>query len=256
MVKEFLKENYLFVLALGFSATLAAMFLSYNIFKVQSDIVMILLTTLGLAPLMYHTMKIEESYDMHHKKEWKDLKHHFPIFGIYLLLFFGAFLAFLLAYLSFSEGIISSLFSTQLSSIGSHLSFDSFFQGVSSIFMNNAKILLLCIILSLFYGSGALLILLWNASVLAVVIGDFIRENASNSIFGGFSVLWLFGIHGIFEILAYFIGAFAGGIISVAIIRHHWSSKKFKFVLKDATTLVAISVLVLFIGSIIEMLVL
>lgn len=258
MVREFLKENYYFVLALGFSATLMAIFLAYNVFKLESDIVMILLATLGLAPLMYYTIKIEEEFDMHHKKELKDLKHHFPVFGMYLLLFLGSFLAFLLVYLSFSENIIYSIFDAQINSIGAQLSFNSFFDGVLSIFFNNSKILLLCIVFSLIYGSGALLILLWNASVLAVVIGDFIREHAigSNALMGSLQAVFLFGFHGVFEILAYFIGAFAGGIISVAIIRHHWSSKKFKFILKDATVLATLSVVLLFIGAVVEMLVL
>jgi uncharacterized membrane protein SpoIIM required for sporulation len=114
------------------------------------------------------------------------------------------------------------------------------------------------VILSLFYGVGAVLIIVWNASVLATVLGDVIRQSLAKSYItlAIGSALLTYAAHGIPEILAYLIGALAGGLVSVATIRHHYTSKKFYYVLQDATWLVIISFALLLLAAIIESLIL
>ena len=58
--------------------------------------------------------------------------------------------------------------------------------------------------------------------------------------------------HGFFEILAYFIGGLAGGIISVAIINHDVRSPKFRIILKDSFDLILIAIAILIIAAFIE----
>ena len=61
--------------------------------------------------------------------------------------------------------------------------------------------------------------------------------------------------HGIFEILGYFIGGLAGGILSVAVIRHGLKSKEFSKVCFDALILIFISIALLVIGALVETLI-
>ena len=57
--------------------------------------------------------------------------------------------------------------------------------------------------------------------------------------------------HGIFEFGAYFFGAIAGGIFSVAIIREKlWSAKK--LVLKDCAVYFIISIALVIVGAVVE----
>ena len=59
-------------------------------------------------------------------------------------------------------------------------------------------------------------------------------------------------IHGIPEIVAYFIVALAGGIISVAVINHDLAGKNFKRIMNDSLILTVLAVLVLFIAALLE----
>jgi len=64
----------------------------------------------------------------------------------------------------------------------------------------------------------------------------------------GFSIL-RYAIHGVPEILAYIIAGLAGGIISVAVIRHDFGTKNFERIILDASDLILIAVFVLFIAA-------
>ena len=59
-------------------------------------------------------------------------------------------------------------------------------------------------------------------------------------------------IHGVPEIGAYFIGALAGGIISISVIRHDMKTERFWTILQDSLNLVIAAVVVLFIAALIE----
>ena len=107
-------------------------------------------------------------------------------------------------------------------------------------------------------------ILTWNASVISVAIGNFIRSHLSNIAntvgfvsIGSYFQIFSLGIlrymtHGIFEILAYFTAGLAGGIISVAVIRHDFRTKKFEHIVLDSADLLIISIFILVLAAFIE----
>ena len=117
---------------------------------------------------------------------------------------------------------------------------------------------------SFFFGAGALFILIWNASVISAAIGNFFRVNIAEyaasvgliKVGGYFHVFSLslmrYFIHGLPEILAYFIGGLAGGIISIAISRHDVGTREFKKVLLDSLDLIVIAVGLLVIAALLE----
>ncbi len=116
------------------------------------------------------------------------------------------------------------------------------------IFTNNIYVLLFTLVFSLIFGAGAIFILAWNATVIGAAI----------SIFSGYKLSALplgvgrFFIHGVPEIAAYFIVALAGGLVSVAVIRHEIGTEKFWEVLQDALNLVILAIVVLFFAGLIE----
>jgi len=140
----------------------------------------------------------------------------------------------------------------------------SSFEAFKRIFFNNMKVLIFCILFSFLYGAGAIFILLWNASVIGTAIGNFIRTQLAVLAMqlGGASVgnylsvvsigLFKYFIHGVPEILAYFVAALAGGIISIAIINHEFNSQKFEHIVLDSADLLMLSIVILFVAGLLE----
>jgi uncharacterized membrane protein SpoIIM required for sporulation len=116
------------------------------------------------------------------------------------------------------------------------------------IFSNNIYVLIFTLVFSLIFGAGAIFILAWNASVIAAAIGIFTQSELGSLPMG----ILRYMIHGIPEIAAYFIVALAGGIISIAVIKHEAGSDKFWDVLQDSLNLIIIAVVILFIAALME----
>ncbi len=93
-------------------------------------------------------------------------------------------------------------------------SFDSFI-GVT---FNNLQVMLFAFIFSVLFGAGAVFILVWNASILGVYIGEL-----SRSVFEIPLVTMQFLPHGIPEVVGYLCAGLAGGLFSAAILRSHKS---------------------------------
>ena len=251
-----------------------AIILSLWIFREQSSLIMVFLTVLAAVPLVYNTLKLEEAKDETIESEKTLLKEHWKALSYFMYLFMGFLIAFSLWYVLLPENSVETLFSVQISTIrninsnmllagpmsGSFVQQDIFYKIVD----NNIKVLLFSLLFSFFYGAGSIFILTWNASVISGAIGIYIRNNISDmtSWFGFSQISNYFSIasvgflrymtHGVFEIFAYFVGALAGGLISVAIIKHDVYSKKIMHVLKDAAILVILAIVIVFVGAFIE----
>jgi uncharacterized membrane protein SpoIIM required for sporulation len=193
------------------------------------------------------------------------LKEHTKVIIFFIFLFLGITAALVISYVFLPQEVVTSIFSLQEKAIlsvnnsiqGGAIQFNFFLR----IFMNNLKVLFFCLIFSLLYGTGAIFILTWNASVIAAAMGNLIKtELAQTASYVGFSsIAAYFGVttfsffrymtHGIFEIAAYFIAGLAGGIISIALIKHNLSENK---VLADALDLIFISLGILLAASLVE----
>ena len=130
--------------------------------------------------------------------------------------------------------------------------------------MNNVRVLAFALLFSFIFGAGAIFILTWNASVIAVAIADTARGIVSSgaeavgvasvaSYFHGFGLaLARYMIHGIPEIGGYFVGGLAGGIISIGVIKYKLGSPKFKKVMFDALHLTILAIFILFVAAVLE----
>ena len=244
---------------LGFLYAGLGIILSLWVFRSQASMVMVFLTVVACIPLIYKTFKYEEHQDLETSDEKVLLKKHWKALSFLMFLFFGFILSYSLFFIFLPQATTESLFNVQVTTINqinSKITGNQVLEGVLfKIFFNNVKVLLFTILFAFFYGAGTIFILTWNASVIGAAIGVFVREKVSEA-FGYFSIIPIalgrYMIHGSFEILAYFIGGLAGGIISVAIINHDVQSQKFRIILKDSFDLILISIAILIIAAFVE----
>ena len=238
-----------------------AIVLSLFIFSEDASLVMIFLTTLASVPLIYGAIKIEERKDIKYEKELFLLKEHGKALSFFMFLFLGFCISFLLWYMFLPPDTTISLFQTQIRDIrrvemisnGITGNAVNIFSTFSTILFNNLKVMAFSLLFSFFYGFGAIFILTWNASVIGAAIGNFVRTYVGGSMVSAVSVgLLRYLVHGIPEILAYFTAGLAGGIISVAIVRHDFAGKKFRRVLVDSFDLILVSIGLLLFAALLE----
>ncbi|MBU2639007.1 MAG: stage II sporulation protein M [Nanoarchaeota archaeon] len=256
------------MLPLGALYASIAVFLALWIFREQASLIVVFLTVMACIPLMYKIIALEESKEAKIEKETSILKEHRRALLSFIYLFLGFVIAFSIWFIALPASFVQDLFATQMftiSSINNQVTGNAAGMGfLGSIIGNNLKVLFFCVFFSFFYGAGAIFILTWNASVISSAIGSFVRSNVEKIAAAGglmkiatYSHMYAIGItrymtHGIFEILAYFIGGLAGGLISVAIIRHKMGEKIFNKVMLDALDLILLAILCTLFAGVVE----
>jgi len=230
-----------------------------------SGILIVTFTVMFSMPFMYYTIKLEEK-KVGTLGTWGLLKEHEKAIKAFMWLFLGFVVA-----LSFWYIVLPSPdnFRAQVETycaINRPGSFDNCIEqyGLKQdskatgfitsserlfvIFTNNIYVLIFTLVFSLIFGAGAIFILAWNASVIAGAIKIFSGAGLSALPYN----LARYMIHGIPEIAAYFVAALAGGIVSVAVIRHEFGTPKFWEVLQDSLNLIIAAILILFLAALIE----
>ena len=240
------------------------------VFYSYASMIFVFLAAMAAVPLMYNIIKYEEKKDLEDMSETALLKEHSKALYAFMYLFIGMVLACVLWYTVLPANTVSTLFQSQTSTINAIngkitglFTADQF--GIfSKIFLNNIKVMIFCAIFSVVYGAGAIFILTWNASVIGAAIGNFIRGNLASyahlvgfdKVAQYFSVISIgllkYVIHGVPEILAYFTAGLAGGIISIAIIRHDFGTRKFEHILLDSADLFLLSIGLVFVAAVLE----
>lgn len=254
---------------LGFLYTSIGIPLSLWIFRSEASLIAVFMITMAALPIFYNTMKLEESKDILMDKEAEILREHNKAISFFMYLFIGITVASALWYILLPTSAINQLFDKQtgtIQAINNQVSGNVIhnLNTFSRIFFNNFKVLAFSILFSFVYGAGAIFILSWNATVIGAAIGNFIRANISNytsslglletgNYFHVFSLgLLKYSLHGVPEIAAYFYGGLAGGIISVALIKKHFKTKKFPAIMKDFSELVLIAICFLIAAAFLE----
>lgn len=244
---------------IGFLYTSIGIFISLWIFRNEASLIMVFMITMAALPIFYNTMKLEESKDMLMDNETAILKEHNKAISFFMYMFIGITVACAVWYTLLPTSTINQLFDKQvgtIQSINNQVS-GNVIHNLNifwKIFFNNFKVLTFSILFSFVYGAGAIFILAWNATVIGAAIGNFIRANISNYTnslglleAGNYFHVVSFGLlkyslHGAPEIVAYFYGGLAGGILSVALIRKHFKTEKFQTILVDFSELILIAI--------------
>ncbi|MEK6822994.1 MAG: hypothetical protein AABY13_04130 [Nanoarchaeota archaeon] len=131
---------------------------------------------------------------------------------------------------------------------------------IASIGYNNAFVLFISFVLSLFYGAGALLLIVLNASIFASTLADVVRAQApanlgfsGNFLFIGCNLVTLL-LHLLPEMASYLLSATAGGILGTALSRKVWKLGLTAKYLNDVLFLMGGSLILLIAGAFIEVL--
>ena len=223
---------------IGLIYSSVAIMISLWLFKEYISIVMVFFTVILCARIMYGTISLEENKDKSIKRESFLLKEHSKALSFFIFLFLGFVVSFSLWYIFYPDSAL--MFDVQLKTIGSVIAETP---TVSQVFLNNLGVLALCLIFSFIFGIGAIFILVWNASIMGAAIGSFINYT------GG---LARYLIHGLPEILAYFMAGLGMGIISIAIAKRDFGNKEFKRIIIDSLDLIILSIFVLFLAALLE----
>ncbi|MBI2134090.1 stage II sporulation protein M [Candidatus Woesearchaeota archaeon] len=254
---------------IGLAYASIAILLSVWIFSENISLVMVFLATLSCTYLVQGTMRLEEKKDERIRKETKLLKEHTKALSLFMFLFLGFSVAFSLWYIFTPAELNQKIFELQISTINSiNSNVSGNFSNSSNVFnkilINNIKVLFFSFLFAFFYGAGAIFILAWNAAVVGTAIGSFARsglgliaQDLGLSSIGNYLSIYSLSLmryltHGWLEILAYFTAALAGGIISIAIIRHDVRSPEFRTVLFDSINLALISMIMLVAAAAVE----
>ncbi|MFH1424750.1 MAG: hypothetical protein ABIG20_03650 [archaeon] len=220
---------------LGLFVSSLGTWLAYYIFPNGSSSWSIFLTTLALAPLI-HRVLVREEQEEFDIKEKSLFKRHADVISDYVFLFFGMLTSFTAWFLFVPDAVRAILFNNQLALLTTTVD-------PSLALLTNLKILSAFILIAFVFGAGAILLLAWDASITAALIGSIIRKSYAGVSIGG--VL----LYEIPEIMGYSLGAIAGGMLSAAIIRKHYKTKAFPHILLDVMIMIFFAVVLVVISA-------
>lgn len=246
------KKHPLVILLLSFFYVLVAYGVAYFFFGSAASIVAVFTLTLLLVPALYHLVSLEENIERRKGIHgfFRNHRDFFKIFGL-------AFLGIVLGLVVISFVLPADLFVYQHEFLVRHHGLylmEEFaqspympaFSDVWSVFSFNVYVVLICLVLSVFYGAGAVFLIVFNASLFASFFFHVINNIGSKA-----SGLVLF-IHFIPELAGFLLVAIAGSILSVAIIRERWGDPYFRNVVQNAVLMFVFSVILLFIAALLE----
>ncbi|MFH1432825.1 MAG: stage II sporulation protein M [archaeon] len=240
----------------GILITSVSLFAAYYIFPSSSSVIFLFLITIAAFPTISAILKDDEEIDEETDRIDLDFFVHYEkTIMVYAYLFLGVLIAVSFWYTMLPETYTQSLFSQQMNTIASIR-----FSGAATettmtfwtILSNNLKVTTIAFLMSFFFGTGAIFILSWNASVIGVFVSDlakeFSRKYSYSLMQGHLDALLSISIHGVPEIVAYFIAGIAGGILSIGMIR---GEQDFR-IAKDAGVLYLVSSLILVLAAVLE----
>jgi uncharacterized membrane protein SpoIIM required for sporulation len=236
-----------------------------SILKEGAGLLIVIFTVICCLPFMYYIIKLEEGKDIEINDSGRLIKEHSKAIWALIWLFLGFVIAFSFWYIVFPNEAGQN-FNFQIKTfcaINSPSHYSHCLEqyrvpigtgsatgttAVLNIFSNNIYVLIFTILFSLAFGAGAIFILVWNASVIAAAVGIFTKGNLPGLPIG----ILRYMIHGIPEIGAYFVGALAGGIVSVAIIRKDLNGEGMWRILQDSLLMIIIAIVVLLVSALVE----
>jgi uncharacterized membrane protein SpoIIM required for sporulation len=284
------EKHPLDMLILGFVVATTGLWLAYYIFPQGASAWFLFFSAMALVPMVYRLFYLEEGKECEKIVKETLWQRHDEVIMVYLFMFFGMLIAFSFWFTILPSDIIHVMFKDQIGEVmriqnlrtvlvGSLIGVEgagltgylinkatsmavSKVKLLELILANNLRLLFLFVAFSFVFGAGALLLLTWNAAVVGVAIGNLIRTTVATgasvasktgTYFTAFPISFLsFFVHGIFEIVGYFLGAIAGGIFSVAIVRKHYNRPEFKRIAVDVGIFMLAAILLMIIGGSIE----
>ena len=227
----------------------------------------ILFTVILTIPTINRLYAYEEKVETRQKNFFKA---HAPVIDFFIYFFIGVFVTFfVLAILNPASVFSEKQLLGHQSAVGEEVAKEvnprlppppesSGVAKIGSVFVNNVFVMLIAFVLSIFYGAGAIFLIVLNASIFATALADAIRIKlpyAASFSFTYFFMSCNLGViffHMLPEFSGYLLAAIAGGVISKATLKEKMGSPKFWNVVKDGMLMLAGAILLLFIAAVIE----
>lgn len=244
--EETLRKNFIIAFFYCSIISIISVYISFVVFKEFVGIFVTFFITVTIWPLVKKLILINMKKSIYRFKE-NFFERHKETIQSFLIIFFGILFGLTLLFLFLPKEVVNQIFKQQIETIERIRGNFVFGEGFIKIFLNNFSVLTLAFIISFIYG-GILIVLVWNITVLAAAIGNFIH---SYGIFGIIIGLLTFMPHGIFEFIAYFFGTAAGILLSSYFIKKKYGSK---YILLDSIRLYIFGIILLLIGAFIEIL--
>ncbi len=244
-------KNPWWVFVIGGIVSVTCLFISFIIFPQSVGLYTTFLITIAMTPFMVNLISYEEAREeqiIAKGSKLNLLQRHKEILIVYAAFFSGMILSLSIIFLMLPHTIVEKLFSDQVEAIKIIRGNVVFLDNFQKILVNNVGVLFIAFLFSFLFGAGAIFILTWNATILSTAIG-LTAKSVGGVTALPFAILFYFP-HGSLEILAYFIGAVAGGIVSVAVTKR--KTKLLSIVLRDSLMLLVVAVVILIVASSIE----
>ena len=250
------KLRDVFLIAVMFSFIGVAF--SIQIFPAQASVFSVCLITIMFMPFFQKLFASEEKKDYKlHKNILVRHKKLIWVFGVFFIGLVCA-LSFLYVFFPNARGAFSmqeDWYKSQGKTLTGQATASADF---SSFLANNTQVLVMVFLLSTLFGAGAVFILVWNASIIAVYVGFVINSFIRNGVSSQFAYLLgvpvglgSIALHGIPEIAAYFVAALAGGMLSVGIVREKFRGH-FEKILVDSLLFLALAEFLIIIAALLE----
>lgn len=242
------------MMIVGFFYVSISVFLGLWIFPGNASLVIVFLTLTSCLYVVQGALIIEEKKEKNLVEEKKLIHLHIRTLKFLMFLFIGFLIAFTFWTIALPPEISSEVFGLQGETVREIRSITgksiSPSDSLNIVITNNLRVLFFSLILSIFYGAGAVFILIWNASVLGFVIGTIARYGLGLVYLP--EIFFRYLLHGIPEMLAYFIAALAGGIFFIALIKGDLKKDRFKRLSIDVSLLILTSIALVIISALIE----
>lgn len=255
-VKKILKKP-LNMLVLSIVISFVSIYIADFIFPEAAGYLIPAFVTIAMAPLVYRIFIVEEEVEREeaeHKINEGFFERHGETILLFGLFFLGNFISIFLVSLFFPEEFVTSVFVPQIKTIEAISSIPVSGAALNSQFLqiitiNNLKVMAISFVLSFLLVVGALYVLSWNASILALFLASFLRQGLYETFYER-----TLGIlpHAPIEILAYFLAGIAGAMLSVGMIREKLTSKEFRLIFKDSMLLLSLATLAVILGAFLE----
>ena len=244
MIENIIKPEWvwrepLYAVVLGFCISMIGTSIGLFVFPEDASLAGVLFITIAGVAFLNKIIDVVNAPTF-----WQRNKKLILIMGLFFL---GVTISYLFWYLILPTSASQFFFSKQVKVLSQPFStligYFSFAQATfTTIALNNLKIVMMVLVLSLIYGSGSVLIIAWNASVLGVFIGSF----------GKITSFLAFVPHTALEFLAFFCAAIAGSLISICFDQNKLGAYQKDRTLQDALVLFGISVGLILLGAVIE----
>jgi len=257
------EDNPLEIFLVSFVYSLVAVLFSVSIFPEQSSILSVAFITIIFVPFFQKLFEIEEEKeDQAAEKKTRDnlFSRHRKLVFSFSAFFLGVIISMSFLFIFYPGAQPAFDMQTQtLHSLSAPTGGVTASEDFGRFFLNNTQVMVLMFVLSLAFGAGAVFILAWNASVIAIYAGLMIKSLVETGL--STQVAYLYGVpvalgsialHGIPEIGAYFVAGLAGGILSVGIIREKFGSREFVKIAKDSVFLFLIAEVLIIVAAYIE----